>query len=627
MADQLVHRGPDDSGQWFDPDVGIAIGHRRLSIVDLSEQGHQPMISQYGRYVIAFNGEIYNFNKLRKELACCHGISWRGSSDTEVLLAGIEVWGLEEVLLKVEGMFALAVWDREARILRLARDRMGEKPLYYGWQNGVFMFASELKALRVHPAFLGELDRNALMLFLHYNYIPAPFSIYSGIMKLPAGSIVNIKLDDSFSQQDPIPYWSLNDVVNNRKLLQDSYESDEKAVGYLDKLLGEVISEQLVADVPVGAFLSGGIDSSTVVALMQAHSQNQVKTFSIGFHEEGYNEAIYADKIAAHLGTDHTELYVSSNEAMDVIPHLPLLYDEPFSDISQIPTYLIAKLARQQITVSLTGDGGDELFGGYERHYIAANIWNKFNKMPVILRRLVSSGIYAIPESGWNQLLSGFNRVFPDSIKTTKPGYKLYKLAAVINALTPEELYQKLVSCWMNPLPLANYNQVNEGKIQDDICLPDDFSVAESIMYYDALSYLPDDILVKVDRATMGVGLESRIPMLNHKVVEYAWGLPLSMKIRDGKGKWILREVLHRYVPKRLIERPKMGFSVPIDSWLRGPLKCWAEELLAETRLREQGYLNPEPIRRKWEEHLSGKRNWQYQLWNVLMFQAWLDTQ
>jgi asparagine synthase (glutamine-hydrolysing) len=628
MADALTHRGPDDAGVWVDGEAGIGLGHRRLSILDLSPAGHQPMVSAGGRYVVAFNGEIYNHLGLRRELEM--SADWRGHSDTETLLAGLEAWGVEATLKKAVGMFAIALWDRGERILYLARDRMGEKPLYYGWQNGVFLFGSVLKALREHPSFKGEIDRDALALFLRHNCIPAPYSIYKDIRKLPPGTFLKLKMGGGqFAQgslPDPVAYWSLSAVVETGQR-EPFPGNDAEAISALDARLKESVGLQMVADVPLGAFLSGGLDSSTVVALMQTQSSRPVRTFTIGFNEDGYNEAEHAKAVARHLGTDHTELYVTAKGAMDVIPRLPALYDEPFSDSSQIPTFLISQLARQHVTVSLSGDAGDELFGGYNRYFWAAKLWRWLRVMPKPARSALAGVLTAMSPSNWNAAFASSSRLIPTAWSYANPGDKLHKLVEILVAKSPEEIYLGLVSHWKQPGAVVVGGAEPPTVLTEfarQTSLPD---FEHRMMYLDALSYLPDDILVKVDRAAMGVSLETRVPLLDHRVVEFAWRLPLSMKIRNGRGKWILRQVLYKYVPKELIERPKMGFGVPIDSWLRGPLRDWAESLLDESRLKREGFFRPESIRRKWAEHLSGQRNWQYYLWDVLMFQAWLEAQ
>ena len=631
MARRIETRGPDDAGVWIDESAKLALSHRRLSILDLSPAGHQPMQSPSKRYVIAFNGEIYNHLTLRNELEKFEPASmWRGHSDTETLLAGVEAWGLEETLKKSVGMFAIALWDREKHELYLARDRFGEKPLYYGFQQDVFLFGSELKALKAHPAFEGEVDRNAITLQLRHNYIPAPYSIYRGIRKLPAGAFLKLHIRKGQfvvrELPEPTPYWSLGSAIS-RGYGNPFDGSEFDAVDALDRLLRDSVTQQMVADVPLGAFLSGGVDSSTIAALMQAQSSRPVKTFSIGFNEAGYNEAEYAKAVAQHLGTEHTELYVSPQQAMDVIPRLPSLYDEPFSDSSQIPTFLVSEMTRQHVAVSLSGDAGDELFGGYNRYILANRLWGKLSRLPPLMRRWGVSVLTALSPDRWNKILGPTQHLMPAAWRLANLGDKLHKGAGVLGCDSLDALYLGLVSHWDTPSSLV----IGGHEPDTPLTVPNppfpNLGGIERMMALDALTYLPDDILVKVDRAAMGVSLETRVPFLDHRVAEFAWRLPLSMKIRDGQGKWILRQVLYKYVPKELIERPKMGFGVPIDSWLRGPLRDWAESLLNESRLRNEGVFNPAPIRQKWAEHLSGKRNWQYHLWDVLMFQAWLEQE
>jgi asparagine synthase (glutamine-hydrolysing) len=626
MAQRVSHRGPDDAGVWGDGEAGIALAHRRLAILDLSPAGRQPMLSAGGRYVVVFNGEIYNHLALRRKLET--NAHWRGHSDTETLLAGFEAWGVEATLKQAVGMFAFALWDRGERALYLARDRMGEKPLYHGWQNGVFLFGSELKALKGYPSFKAEIDRGALALLLRHNYIPAPYSIYKDIRKLPPGTLLKLKVGDGQLAQgslpDPVPYWSLSAVAEAGQR-EPFPGGDAEAISALEARLKESVGLQMVADVPLGAFLSGGVDSSTVVALMQAQSSRPVRTFTIGFNEAGYNEAEHAKAVARHLGTDHTELYVTPREAMDVIPRMPALYDEPFSDPSQIPTFLISQLARQHVTVSLSGDAGDELFWGYDRYFLAAKLWYRLRLLPKPARSALADVLTRLSPGSWDAVFGSFSRLIPAAWSYTNPGDKLHKLAEILAARTPDEIYLGLLSHWKRPETVVVGGTEPPTALTEHArrsILPD---FESRMMYLDALSYLPDDILVKVDRAAMGVSLETRVPLLDHRVVEFAWRLPLSMKIRDGQGKWILRQVLYRHVPKALIERPKMGFGVPIDSWLRGPLRDWAESLLDESRIEREGFFRPGPIRRKWAEHLSGIRNWQYYLWDVLMFQAWLE--
>ena len=621
MNDTIIHRGPDDAGVWFDEDNGVVLGHRRLSILDLSPAGHQPMVSQSGRLVIAFNGEIYNFAEIAQELEKNHKIAWRGHSDTEILLAAIETWGLEKALQRCVGMFAFVVWDRQRKILSLARDRIGEKPLYYGYQNGTFLFGSELKALKAHPSWQGEINRNALTLMLRFNHVPAPHSIYQNIFKLTPGTYLEVKAEDHLSQE-PISYWSMLDVAEQGQTQQFS-GTDKEAVKALDTVLKQAVSGQMIADVPLGAFLSGGYDSTMIVALMQAQSSRPVKTFSIGFHEKGYNEAVYAKAVAKHLGTDHTELYVQPEQVMDVIPALPHIYDEPFADASQMPTFLVCQLAKQHVTVSLSGDGGDEFFGGYNRYFETVNAWQKLAKIPVPLRHMLAKLLLAIPVSYWNQFLKLFGS-FHGTFRAGIGGDKLHKLAPVLAKSDKNNLYRRMLSQWDDPASIVIGGKELATAYDDPAPLNNYF---HQMMCLDAMNYLPNDILTKVDRAGMAVSLETRMPLLDHRVVEFAWTLPLSMKIRDGKGKWLLRQVLYQYVPEAMMNRPKMGFAVPIDSWLRGPLRDWAEELLDEHRLQREGFFNAQAIRKKWQEHLSGQRLWHYDLWNILMFQSWFQEQ
>jgi len=620
MSDTLFNRGPDDGGVWCDSEQRIGLGHRRLAILDLSLAGHQPMESASGRYVIAFNGEIYNYSDLRQELG---ELVWRGHSDTETLLAGIEVWGLEATLKKSIGMFAIALWDRQTGTLTLARDRMGEKPLYYGWQgsgnNRVFLFGSELKALKVHPAFVAEINRGALCLLLRHNYIPAPYSIYQGIAKLEPGCLLTVSL--AYPEPKIWKYWDAVAVAHAG--VQPYSGTPDEAVDSLELLAKDAVRQQMMADVQLGAFLSGGIDSSTIVALMQVQSSRPVKTFTIGFNTVGYNEAVHSKAVAKHLGTEHTELYVSPQQAMEVIPRLPSLYCEPFADSSQIPTFLVSQLAKQHVTVSLSGDAGDELFCGYNRYQLTNRLWSKLSVMPIPLRALVAKGITSIAPDKWDNLA----RFIPGTARYASLGDKLHKGAGVLASHTVDELYLGIVSHLRNPSGwiIGGYEPAtNLTGLRPDLAR---LTAVERMMVLDTISYLPDDILAKVDRAAMGVSLENRVPFLDHRIVEFAWSLPLSYKLCEGQTKWPLRQVLYRHVPRELIDRPKMGFGVPLHDWLRGPLREWAESLLEEDRLRSEGYFHPAPIRQIWAEHLCGKRNWMAQLWNVLMFQAWLEKQ
>ncbi len=634
MVDSLHHRGPDDFGTWIDKKVGLALGHKRLSILDLSPEGHQPMESASGRYVLTFNGEIYNFAELRRELGL-KGHVFRGHSDTEVMLAAFEEWGIEKSVTRFIGMFAFGVWDRTEHTLTLVRDRLGKKPLYFGWMGRTFLFGSELKALRCHPDFRGEIDRDALALYLRHNYIPAPYCMYRNVYKLLPGCLLTVPLHHAHHATDfspfpestrtgwkPLRYWSAL-AIAEQGCAHVFTGSEKEAADELDRLLREAVRVRMVADVPLGAFLSGGVDSSTVVALMQAQSTRPVKTFTIGFHEPGYNEAKDAQKVARHLGTEHTELYVTPEEAMAVIPNLPSIYDEPFSDSSQIPTFLVSQLARRHVIVSLSGDGGDELFTGYTRYFLADSIWKKIRWMPESFRQGIAGALTVPSPERWNTAVAHFRRILPARFNQHNIGDKIHKLAEILSVGEPNTIYLQLVSLWKEPTSLVLKSSEPQTVISDPLGgqgLPD---FTRRVMYFDTVTYLPDDLLVKVDRASMAVGLEARVPLLDHRVVEFAWRLPLHLKVRHGQGKWLLRQVLHRYVPAELVERPKMGFGVPIGSWLRGPLRQWAEELLSVKTLEDGDLLNPEPIRQKWEEHVSGRRNWQYHLWDILMFQAW----
>ena len=619
MADAIFHRGPDDGDVWIDADAGVALAHRRLSILDLSPAGHQPMQSACARYVVTYNGEIYNWIELRGELeAAGQALAWRGHSDTEVLLAGIVAWGLEATLRRARGMFALALWDRAGKTLTLARDRIGEKPLYYGRVGGGFAFGSELKALRALPSSRFDTDPGALALMLRYGYVPAPYSIYRGIFKLPPGTLLRVTADGRFG--DPEPWWRFAEVAQegsaNRLALSDGEALDE-----LEAVLGAAIGEQMVADVPLGALLSGGLDSSTVVALMQARSTRPVRTFTIGFAEGDYDEAAHAKAVARHLGTEHTELHVDPAQARDIIPRLPDIYDEPFADSSQIPTALVCALTRQHVTVCLSGDAGDELFAGYNRYFWATSLWRLLGRVPPGLRRALAGGLSAVPAGAWNGVFGALGPLLPARLRVSNPGDKLHKLAEVMGAPSPEALYRELVSQWRGALPLRGVFEpptlvAAPGRWP---ALP---GFAERMMAVDTLTYLPDDILVKVDRAAMAASLETRVPFLDARVIAFAWRLPFHQKVRDGQGKWLLRQLLYRHVPRELVERPKQGFGVPIEHWLRGPLRDWAEDLLSPAALAADGLLDPVPIRAMWQLHLSG-RNVQYASWNVLMYQAW----
>lgn len=615
MADTIAHRGPDDSDVWLDESVGVALAHRRLAVIDLSATGRQPMVSQSGRYVITYNGEVYNHMEIRRRLEILHPnvVVWKGTSDTESLLAGIEYFGLEETLQQSVGMFAFGLWDRQERTLYLARDRLGEKPLYFGWQNQVFMFSSELKAMACHPSFDGVVDRGAVALFTRYGYIPGPRSIYEGIQKLTPGAYLGLAFGCPprvGKTPESRRYWSLLEVIESG--IDRPFDGDTSdAIDVLHKLIHQAVASQVTADVPLGAFLSGGVDSSTIVALMQAHSSRPVKTFTIGFGEHHYNEAVQARSVADHLGTDHTEMYVSPQDALNVIPRLPVLYDEPFSDSSQIPTSLVAEMARKHVTVALSGDGGDEVFGGYARYSWARNLWRLLSPVPNVIRRMYQGTVAAIPSRWPSSGILGKARMLSDILD--------YQFPSV------ESLYRLLVSHWRSPTTIVNQTDEPQTILSEPSRWPEASEVEGRMMAIDTLTYLPDDILVKVDRAAMAASLETRAPLLDHRVVEFAWRLPLSMKLQGGQGKWILRQVLHGYVPQKLVERPKRGFIVPIESWIRGPLRDWGEELLDERRLRLDGFFRAAPIRERWAEHIGGRRQWDRCLWDILMFQAWLQ--
>lgn len=601
MTDALRHRGPDADGHWADAAAGVALGHRRLAIIDLSDNGAQPMHDAYGRYVITYNGELYNYRDLRGQLG---DYPFRGESDTEVMLAAFHRWGIPEALERFNGMFAFGLWDTEARQLTIARDRLGEKPLYYSWQGDKFYFLSQMSSyfslLSHQAAFARLIDRNALAAYLQYSYIPSPYSIFEGIFKLPPAHYLTVGPQPS----EPSAYWSLQ-AVADAGAQKPNHASDADLIAEFDALLRDAVRLQMVADVPLGAFLSGGVDSSTIVALMQAQSARPIKTFTIGFHDGVHNEAEHAKAVAQHLGTDHTELYLSQQDLLDIIPQLPTFYDEPFGDSSQIPTYCVSQLARQSVTVSLSGDGGDEVFGGYNRYLWAPRIWSRVEGLPPAIRQGIGAGLQSLSPRMWNRLPLPINNA----------GEKAHKLAIALGASNPYALYERLASQWQAPTSIVK----NAALLEKKQLSQQDFTAWMMLM--DAATYLPGDILTKVDRAAMAVSLETRIPFLDYRVVEAAWRLPLNARIRAGRGKWLLRQVLYQYVPHTLIERPKTGFSVPLEYWLRYELRDWAESLLNEQLL--QDYFDPAPIRQKWREHLSGQRDWHHALWPVLMFQAW----
>jgi asparagine synthase (glutamine-hydrolysing) len=624
MTNVIQHRGPDDCGSWIDAAAGIALGFRRLSILDLSPTGHQPMESETSRFVIIFNGEIYNFQELRRELLA-RGHRFRGRSDTEVLLAAVSAWGVQEALQRFNGMFAFALWDRELRTLHLARDRAGEKPLYYGWMGDTLLFGSELKALQAHPSFRGEIDRNALALFFRSGYVPGPYSIYLGIQKLPAGTLLTLHGDRPVAGIAPVPYWSAREVAE-RGVAQPFRGSAGDATEQLHELLRDAVKIRMEADVPLGAFLSGGIDSATIVALMQSQSPTPVKTFTIGFHDSKHNEATQAAAVARHLGTEHTQLYVTPAEALAVIPRLPVLYDEPFADTSQIPTFLVSELTRRHVTVSLSGDAGDELFAGYRRHRLGPAIWRRLRLLPLPLRRVAAAALSSngTPPGSLAHMVNRFTRRWTGKRSLSE---RLRQVAEILPAQSPEALYHYMMSYWKHPTALVRGSREMLLPATDPKRWPNVRGIPEHIMMYlDLVAYLADDILVKLDRASMGVSLEARVPLLDHRVIEFAWRTPLSFKLRGGVGKWLLRQVLYRYVPRSLVERPKHGFHMPIAAWLTGPLRDWAEALLDERRLRDEAVLDPKVIRQKWAAHLSNETRWDYDLWTVLMFQAWMES-
>jgi asparagine synthase (glutamine-hydrolysing) len=634
MALALASRGPDDAGNWVHADSGIALAHRRLSILDLSPAGHQPMHSLSGRFTIAFNGEIYNHLAIRTELKLCGASqTWRGHSDTETLLAAFEYWGIENTLHRCEGMFAIALWDSKQRTLYLARDRLGQKPLYYGWSGredySSLIFASELKAFRSYPDFKPIVSRSALSNYLRFTYVPAPFSIYERIFKLESGCLLTItgRPVDQFTTCPPItgkPYknmelrrwWALKETVISSRT--KPFLDTATAIEALNSTLSKAVQEQSIADVPLGAFLSGGVDSSTIVALMQNQSACPINTFTIGFDEYNFDESAYARAVADHLGTNHHEMRVSSNMAQDVIPSLPSMYDEPFADSSQIPTHLVCREARRYVAVALSGDGGDELFGGYSRYSWGPRLWNRLSWMPLSFRQTIGDGIGAISTETWSRLgrLIGVPRL----------GERSHKLGNRLKSVgNMRDLYWSLVSEWEASTVLKDVANFHPSQWESNDALPDGIDAVEHMMFCDAATYLPDDILCKVDRAAMSCGLETRMPFLDSRVVDLAWRLPMTMKIRGNTSKWALRQVLYNYVPKNLIDRPKTGFGIPIGKWLRGPLREWADCLLDESRLRQEGYFHPKPIRELWGEHLTGKRDYTPKLWTILMFQAWLE--
>lgn len=629
MAACIRRRGPDHHATFVDAASGLALGHLRLAIVDLSPSGNQPMRSAGGRFTIVYNGEIYNHLALRRELeAAGTAPPWYGHSDTETLLAGFEAWGIERTLRRAIGMFAFGVWDRAERALFLGRDRIGEKPLYYGWQGRgserALVFASELGALTRHPAVAAAIDRGALSAYLRTGYVPAPHSIYQGIAKLTPGTIARV--DARADAVTITPYWRATDAIAAGQ--RDPFTGTPvEAADALEVLLRDAVGQQMMADVPLGAFLSGGVDSSTIVALMQQLSSRPVQTFTIGFNEARFNEAEHAKAVAAHLGTEHTELYVTAVQARDVITKLPSIYSEPFADSSQIPTFLVSELARRSVTVSLSGDAGDELFAGYTRYDITRRLWKRLSQVPRPLRAVAARLLTTLSPTAWQRIADSARHVVPPLGRFSNIGDKIHKGAAVLGSRDGDQLYHGLTSYWLDPAAVVQGARPEAFAPYDALDMPPGLSDVERMMALDLVTYLPDDILTKVDRAAMAVSLETRVPMLDHRIVEFAWRLPMSTRTHEGLSKWPLREVLYRHVPRALIERPKTGFGVPVGEWLRGPLRDWAEHLLEPARLEADGYLDAAPIRAVWQRHLSGRSNQQYQLWSVLMFQAWREAQ
>lgn len=621
MNDRLIHRGPDSEGYWCNFDSEIFMSHRRLSIVDLSFSGTQPMISKSSEFTIVFNGEIYNHLEIRQEIKKINpGISWKGTSDTETLLASLDFFGIENTLKRLTGMFSFALWSNKTKTLTLARDRIGEKPLYYGWQGSgmarSFLFGSELKALREHPSFENSINRNSVNLFMKYNNVPAPNSIYKNIYKLMPGNFLQISLANQ--EFKIIQYWSLAQIASNA-FNNPIFDTDNNIINNIESILKNTIKQQMIADVPIGAFLSGGIDSSSVVALMQNQSNQKINTFSIGFEEKNFDEAKNAMKIAKYLGTNHNELYVSSKEAMSIIPSLPIYYDEPFADSSQIPTFLVSRLAKKNVTVSLSGDGGDEVFGGYNRYYYADKYLNICNRLPGRLSNILKNFILGISVQTWSTIFSTLkiNNNF---------GEKLYKVAKIIEEKNFYRVYDFLISNWGNPESFVlgtENNNIDSKYILDPPLQPYDSAI--QLMILDMLNYLPNDILTKVDRASMGVSLETRLPFLNHELIEYMIRVPKKFKINNGIRKWALKKILNKYIPEKLVNRSKSGFAVPIDAWIRGPLREWTDSLINEKNIKSEGFLNYNEIDKKWKEHKSGKKNWHHELWAVLMFQSWTN--
>ena len=618
MTKVLSHRGPDNFDVWCEDNVFL--GHTRLSILDLTSKGHQPMISKSNRYVITFNGEIYNFKELKSKLNSEHDIKWKGNSDTEVFLECIEAWGVDTTLKMSRGMFAFGIWDRAKKALILARDRVGEKPLYYGFLDSQIVFASELKSIKTLKKFGLTLNQDAMNLMIKLGYIPSPHTIYNNFFKLPPGT--KLEISDKCSSDEISKWWDINFCINEAKSQNHGGEFTEIT---LHDTLKSVVKEQMLSDVPIGAFLSGGIDSSLIVSLMQEQSRKKIKTFTIGFSESDYNEAKYAKKISNILGTDHHEFYVSPKDTIDVIPQIPSVYDEPFGDSSQIPTTLISKLTSKHVKVCLSGDGGDELFGGYNRYLWSDTIVKNFEHLPLNFKKLISSSCSMISPSSLNYIFQIFSKILPLKMQYNNFGDKLHKFGDLIDFKSREDLYIKMISQWRKKIP--TFYSIEDNKFHDLIGnWNNNLTYIENMMKTDIELYLPDDILVKVDRASMSYGLETRVPFLDERVIMSAWSIPIEKKIIQKKGKIPLRNILQKYIPNNLIDRPKQGFGIPIDVWLRGPLKDWASDLLNEKKLNENQFFNSKLVNKKWQEHLSGERNWQHPIWNILMLQSWLEN-
>lgn len=629
MTDALSHRGIDGGGIWQDPDIGCVLGHRRLSIIDVSDDGAQPMESPSGRYMIVFNGEIYNFQSIRRELEA--HITFNGRSDTEVMLAAIEIWGLNQALQKFNGMFAFALWDRQERVLHFARDRLGKKPLYIGWAGKTLVFGSELKALCAYPEFAKMLCPKALALYFRSSAMSAPYTIYKNVWSLKPAHRLKIAFSQFEAGRDLSsemePYWDGLDVLSQARLQSDMHsQSDEDVIAHIEGLIGACVEERMISDVPLGAFLSGGIDSSLVVSLMQKYSAKPVQTYTIGFDVKGFNEADHAAKIAQHLGTDHHAHILRPQDALDVIPHLSSMFDEPFADISAIPTYLVSKFARQSVTVALSGDGGDEMFGGYNRHVLGPKIWARTRYLPKPLKHIIAAAMHTMPTRGWDMMLP----FLPSA------GTRIHKAADIFGLHEERDIYERLSRTWFDTDDIllgrdgdggSSYGDAGDAggtySTAENLEHLEHLSFAEKMMIWDTLGYLPDDILVKADRASMAVSLEMRAPLLDQKIFAVSWSLPERFKIRHGKGKWILREILARHVPRALFERPKQGFTMPVGDWLRGDLRDWAETLLDAKAIAHDGILNAAMVQKIWHAHLNGQGNHTQKLWSVLMFQSW----